>query len=223
MIPYEISIWEDKLLQREDLGYINVYAGLDTNLRDLSFWYSEIKPDYNYFSLNKLEDGWVNTSLYSAQYYNSHSFNTKPYLNTGVSYIKPDSSYTVVFEAKNLAFSIREISGKPGEPQEKARLYINEPSEKAVLSDKWEVVCSYANQCFELPQDLGDTEKYKCFFDEDKKSFVFIGRFISNKNLLISSAEVGLNTHLYSFEYGGPTEFGWSADMRCAIYEGHEI
>ena len=223
MIPYEISIWEDKLLQREDLGYINVYAGLDTNLRDLSFWYSEIKPDYNYFSLNKLEDGWVNTSLYSAQYNNNYGFNTKPYLNTGVSYIKPDSSYTVVFEAKNLAFSIREISGKPGEPQEKARLYINEPSEKAVLSDKWEIVCSYANQCFELPQDLGNTESYRCFFDEDKKSFVFIGRFISNKNLLISSAEVGLNTRLYSFEYGGTTEFGWSADMRCAIYEGHEI
>lgn len=222
MIPYEISIWEDKLLQREDLGYINVYAGLDTNLRDLSFWYSEIKPDYHYFSLNKLENGWINTSLYSALYYNSYDSNTKPYLNTGVSYIRPDSNYTVVFEAKNLIFSNRGISNSD-KPQETARLYINEPSEEAIFFDKWEIVCSYANQCFELPQDLGDTKNYRCFFDEDKKSFVFIGRLTSDINLLASSAEIGLNTHLYSFEYGGSAEFGWSADMRCAIYEGHEI
>ena len=214
MKPYEISIWEDRLVQREDLKNINVYSGLDTDPNDLSFWYTNIKTDDTYFKLKNIDNGWIRTTVGNSGYnYAAKVFELK----TGLSFLKPNTDYTLVFEANNFeAYFEREDHGIVGSGE----LFINAQGLDNMFNNIWSIKCT--EDGFEL-LDGSERSNGKYFVSSNQKGFVFIAYIRSQANFIKSSAQVGLNTQLKSYRVGGPEPGYWLADLRCALYEGHDV
>ena len=214
MIPYEISIWEDTLVKRDDLEYVNVYSGLDTDLNDLGFWYLKNKFDEYFFKIEQLENKWTRFNLYSGKNKPYSSYN----LSTGISYIKPNQDYTLVFEGKNLFL---DIDGNYNQAY-CGRLEVNTLNKANIFQDKWDFYVTNLGTFYFEPTYTNDFD-YKCLFNSEKKGFLLIVKMHTPSNVITSQKEIGLNTKLDASNIGEKGSYSWSADFRCALYEGHTI
>ena len=232
MKPYEISIWEDRLVQREDLKNINVYPGLNTDLKDLSFWFYEIS-EYNFDRVIK-DNYWNNITLHSwniRQTASRKQLYAKG-LATGISYITPGKDYTLVFELKN--FLVNDTKSlEPGYDGASNHPYLTATSGDLIQINEGGTQNSFTDN-FYITWDGGaatpvlgyrtttNVNNYKVY--QKDNDIVVILRLTSKNNFITPAVRVGLYTRLFSL----PAELNkknpyWQADIREALYEGHEI
>lgn len=232
MKPYEISIWEDRLQQREDLKYINVYPGLNTDLKDLSFWFYEIS-EYNFDRVIK-DNYWNNITLHSwdaRRTVSEKQLYAKGFA-TGISYITPGKDYTLVFELKNFLVNDTD-SLVPGYPGASNHPYLTATSGDLIQINAGGTQNSFTDN-FYITWDVDaaapvlgyrtttNANNYRVY--QKDNDIVVILRLTSKNNFITPAVRVGLYTRLLSL----PAELNkknpyWQADIREALYEGHEI